>query len=471
MRFYTYSAPGVRDTSQLTEEIFSDYKECGFNTLMLTGENKYNGEGWGNSNAKKCFDLAKKVGIKEIILDDWRIYELSMYGDKLVGDGDEYKFQSTDQLDEYVKTCLAEYINEPLFLGIRLHDEPFYDLLTSYGLVYRSVKRVAKTLGRNNLYIQINMNPMITDIYAKLCPNKDKDMADAYEYYIDQVFKATGADRLAVDNYPFRTDLYGGRFLDGYYKCFQILRKKCDEYGAEMSFVLQSFEMYHKTKTWGRAGYRRIWTLNQMMMQMNNALGFGVRDISFYTYVTHGSSPESVWRSEDGCSFITNSGEKTHIYNYGKLAIEHAQKLAPTLFNYDYIGSNLTLGKGMEKYSFCYIGCGDNQKADGSMSKSEFDNSYKSKTVKSIDFNKDILLTTELENKNDGTVLCTFQNVLDHIFQTELKAMKLKVDFGKERKKAKYFDGDKFIEIELVDGVFETDLAIGEAAYVIPLKI
>ena len=125
----------------------------------------------------------------------------------------------------------------------------------------------------------------------------------------------------------------------------------------------------------------------------------------------------------------------------------------------------------MEKYSFCYIGCGDNQKADGSMSMSEFDNSYKSKTVKSIDFNKDILLTTELENKNDGTVLCTFQNVLDHIFQTDLKAMKLKVDFGKEHKKAKYFDGDKFIKIELVDGVFETDLAIGEAAYVIPLKI
>ena len=470
MRFYTYSAPAVRDKEQLTEEIFRDYKECGFNTLMLTGENRYLGDGWANSQTKKCFDLAKKVGINEIIFDDWRIYELSMFGDKLVGEGNEYKFQSTLELDAYIKDCMSEYVNEELFLGLRLHDEPFYNILKSYGLVYRSVKRAAKELGRENLYIQINMNPMITDIYNKLCPEKDKDMSDAYEYYIDQVFKATGADRLAVDNYPFRTDLYGGRFLDGYYRCFQVLRKKCDEYGAEMSFVLQSFEIYHKTKTWGRAGYRRISTLNQMMLQMNSALGFGARDLSFYTYVTHGSSPESVWRSEDGCSFITNSGEKTHIYNYGKIAIQHAQSLSETLFNYDYIGSNLRLHKDMEKYSFCYIGCGDNEKADGTKSKSEFDNSYQSKTVKSIEFNKDILLTTELKNNQDGTVLHMFQNVVDHIFQTDVKAMKLKVDFGVEYKNAKYFDGKRFINIPLENGKFSTELVVGEAAWIIPLK-
>lgn len=469
MRFYAYSAPGVRDSAQLTEEIFRDYRECGFNTLMLTGKNAYHGGGWEASNTKQCFELAKKVGIKEIIFDDWRIYELSMFGDKLVGDGADFKFKSTDELDSYVKECMLEYADEPLFLGLRLHDEPFYEILGSYGLVYRSVKRVAKSIGKDNVYIQINMNPMITDIYGKICPNKDKDYAEAYEYYIDCVFRATGADRLAVDNYPFRTDLYGGRFLDGYFKCFQILIKKCKEYKAEFSFVLQSFEMYHKTKTWGRAGYRRIVTPNMMMLQTNAALGFGVRDISFYTYVTHGSSEQSVWRSEDGCSFITNSGEKTHVYNFGKIAISHAQNLSNTLFKYDYVGSNLRLDKEMEKYAFCYLGCGDLDKADGSKSKSEFDNSYESKTVKKVEFNKDILLSTEFENKDDGTILCMFENVVDHIFQTDLRPMKLSVEFGKEYKKAKIFNGEVF-ETVAIDGLIETELNVGEALWVIPIK-
>ena len=209
MRFYTYGAPGTRTDDLRTEEVIRDYKECGFNVLPLFGLNHYDGEGWENSNAKKCFEICKKVGIKELFLDDWRIYKLSMYGDKLIGEDEDCKFKSREELDSFVRECMKEYIHEDLLLGFRLHDEPFFDLLKSYSETYRSVKRVAKEFGKENVYIQINLNPMIPNVYDKLCPKRDKEITVAYEEYIDTFLKETGADRLCVDNYPFRTNIQG----------------------------------------------------------------------------------------------------------------------------------------------------------------------------------------------------------------------------------------------------------------------
>ena len=58
MRFYTYGAPGPKTDDLRTEEVIRDYKECGFNVLPLFGLNHYDGEGWENSNAKKCFEIS-----------------------------------------------------------------------------------------------------------------------------------------------------------------------------------------------------------------------------------------------------------------------------------------------------------------------------------------------------------------------------------------------------------------------------
>ena len=470
MRIYTYSAPGRSDEAQLIEEIFRDYKDCGFNVIMLTGDNRYNGEGWANSRTKKCFDLAKKVGIKEVIFDDFRLFDLSYYKEPLIGNGEKSKFKSRDELDAYVKDCLSEYIDEELFAGLRLGDEPLYDSLDAYGEVYRSIKRVAKQLGKDNIYLQINMIPMFADSFHMCCPKKDKTLTESYAHYLDCVFKATGADRLSVDNYPFRTNQLGGYFLEGYYKCFQIIREKCNEYGAEMSFVLQSFEWCHKTKPWGRAGFRRIASLNEMMLQLNSALGFGTRDLSFYTYLTQNIPEEDMWRSEDGSSFVTNAAEKTAIYYYGQAAISYAQKLSDTLFSYDYIGSNLRFSHRKEKYKSSYLSCGEYVMADGTKpTYEEFDNSFASKVVKNVEFNNDILLSTEFIGK-DGTSLCMFENVIDHIFQDDIRPMKITVDFGKDYKKAKYFDGNGFVEASLSDGRFSFHLSMGEALWIIPIE-
>lgn len=469
MRFYTYGAPGTRTDDLRTEDVIRDYKECGFNVFPLFGLNHYDGEGWENSNAKKCFTLCKKIGIKELFLDDWRIYKLSMYGDKLIGDDSDCKFKSTDELDDYVRECMKEYIHEDNLLGFRLHDEPFCDLLKSYAQTYHSVKRVAKEFGRENVYIQINLNPMITNIYERLCPERNKEIDVAYEEYIDAFLKETGADRLCVDNYPFRTDIHGGRFLDGYYRCFQILQKKCKQYNAEFGFVLQSFEMVHKRIPSATAGYRRLTTLNQMMLQMNSALGFGVREISFYTYLTMYSDNESAWRAEDGSSFLGYNNDKTHIYEFGKIAIAYAKALNKTLVNYQFNGAKILVSEGAKDYSKYYLGCGEYKKADGSLGHAEFDNSFKPSVIKNASISKDILLVCEHQN-SDGNIIYMFENVSDHIFQKDLKSMSFSVEFAKEIKKAKIFDGEKFNDIELNDACYQTELAVGEATWIMLIK-
>ena len=99
----------------------------------------------------------------------------------------------------------------------------------------------------------------------------------------------------------------------------------------------------------------------------------------------------------------------------------------------------------------------------------EFDNSFASKVVKNVEFNNDILLSTEFIGK-DGTSLCMFENVIDHIFQDDIRPMKITVDFGKDYKKAKYFDGNGFVEASLSDGRFSFNLSMGEALWIIPIE-
>lgn len=467
MRFYTYSAPATRDENQLREEVFQDYADCGLNVLMLTGENQFCGGVWKGSRTQKCFELAQKAGIKEIILDDRRIRDLSGKKQSLIGSDRE--FESEENLDEFVKTCLSDYIGEKLFLGLRLVDEPFADSFTACAETYRSIKRVAKSLGKADIYVHINLNPLCNLVYERLCPQKDKDIYTAYEEYIDSFLKLSGADLISVDNYPFKTDLYGGSFLTGYYACLQILSKKCREYGVKLAFVLQSFERRHKTKAYATIGNRRVLNINMMMLQMNSVLGFGAQDISFFTYNTFFTEENSAWSSLDGSAFITSDGEKTHIYELAKSAISYAQKLSDTLSSYSHVGANIYLHESVKNLRANYLGCGDYEMENGGFIESEFDNSYKPSCIEKVSFDKDILLVSEFESV-DGNSLFTFQNVIDPIYKTDIRTMGVEIAFSREYGFAKVYDGEKFVVTPLENSVYKTQLSAGEAVWLIPIK-
>ena len=471
MDFYTYGAPGAYDSELCQEEIWREYAECGLNVMFLTGNNSYYGGGWENSQAKKCFDIARNIGVDKVILHDERIVELIVGDDTLVGSGEEYKFQSEAELDAYVKQCMQEYAHEKGLYGIRLKDEPQMQHLKSCGQVYRSVKRVAKDLGFDYFYILMNLLPLVGDYPVVTIPDgKERTITEEYEYYLDAFMKETGADTLAVDNYPFRPRYSGGIFMLGYYSCFQIMRKVCDKYHAKMSFVLQSFEMIHKTKPEATAGFRRITTANEMMLQMNSALGFGVREIAFFTYVTKTGAEIPNYRSADGSAFVTNTGTKTRIYEFAKSAIADAKKLENILFAYDFKGAKLFLHETCnEECPGLYLGGAEFTTLGGTRKGAEFDNSYIPQWCKKITHDRDIMLVTEFEKEGENPHMMMIQNVLDIVYKVDLIPMKATVEF-ENCNCVKAFKHGEWKEIELLNGIYETELAVGEAVYVIPFS-
>ena len=474
MNFYTYSAPGTAIPPKelgedlCREDVWKEYVDCGFNMFMLTGDNGYNGEGWQESRTKKCFDFAKKLGIQRVIFDDNRIMSLIDLKDKLVGEQEDCRFSSEAELDTFIENCMVEYIQQENFYGLRLKDEPNLNYVKAYGEVYRSIKRVAKKLGKDYIYIQVNLLPLEGD-YTFVLPGWEGSVAEAYEYYLDEYFKATCADIISIDNYPFRYSYTGGVFLLGYYICFQIFRKMCDKYNATMSFALQSFEMIHKTKPEATAGYRRITNMQEMMLQTDSALGFGVRDMSFYTYVTM-KEPTLPYRSSDGSACITWKGKKTRIYEFVKAAIAHAKRLEDVLFAYDFKGAKLSVDAACsDECRTRYLGDALLTSHVGAKKGAIFDNSYCLRGAKKITHNRDIMLVTEFEKEGKNPYLIMVQNVLDFVYKTDMAPMHVRVDFD-GYKTVNVFKNEQWEQVELVDGVYEADLVIGEAIYLIPKK-
>lgn len=484
MDFYGFSAPGtgVNADGLRTEKAWKDYFDCGFNVMNLTGKNSYCGEGWQGSNTQKCFEFAKNLGVKKIMMDDSRIYDLADdYKDKLVGESEDCRFKTEEELDAFIEECMKEYIFDPLFYGLRLRDEPQYCHLKAYGETYRSIKRVAKKLGKDYVHIDMNLLPISSDVY-RVCPElKELTATELYTRYVEDYLRVTEANCISVDNYPYHLTPYGGRFFEGYYSNFQILKRVCDKYNAKMIFTLATFEMEAPDEG-GLAGYRRVVNVNEMMLQMNSALGFGAQEITFYTYVTMALSQKSPFLSRDGSSCITSDGTKTWIWHYTKATIQHAKKLEKVLEEYAFKGAKILLHESVKdiEIPYCadlpenlrtvesyYLSSWPKKMPDGSVTTADFDNSYSADRIKGIEFDKDVLLYTHFENKRDSSQMFMFLNINDKSYKFNPASMKLKVDFGSNVDKIKMLKENDFEEVEIPNGTLKTELSQGEAVWVI----
>ena len=485
MNLYAWSAPGtgVNADELRNEEVWKGYFESGLNVMNLTGKNGYDGKGWEKSTTKKCFDIAEKLGVKKIMLDDMRIYELVEYKDKLIGNDPDCRFSSESEMDDFVEECMKDYIYHPCFYGLRLRDEPIYSHLKAYGESYRSIMRVAKKLGKDYVHINMNLLPM-DGVVCRLCPELSHlNATGIYTRYIEDYIKVTGTKWLSVDNYPYHLSDNGGRFYEGYYSTFQITKRVCDKYGVNFVFAVASFEMESPDGK-GLAGYRRITDVNEMFLQVNSALGFGAREITFYTYVTMLNNSAS-YLSRDGSSFINGDGTKTWVYNYSKEVIEHIKKLEKVVFEYDWKGAKIYLHKSAKAVNVphikdlpenlanveaSYLSSWPIPNNNGGYTTADFDNSYEFKKIKNIEYDKDILLVSHFEKQGENPNMYMFENIIDRCYKTNPSSMKLKVDFGINVKKLHVLKDKDFEVVELNNGIFNTDLSRGEAVWVIPVE-
>lgn len=453
--FYAYGNPGCyskpdnKDGSATTAKQWKDYLDCGFNVMFLGGNNMWQGDG---TITKKCFAFAKELGVKKVLIRDERLYA-EILGNKVAPVkslvGENCKFATQSELDDYVKNCLSDYINEEAFIGLSFMDEPNYESANAYGQLYRSVKRAGAKLGKPDIHIQTMIEGKHRVAWRSFAKGGtlDENYAKFFRAYTDGIGKL---DFLGTDLYPFKLDNDGEtpRFMDGYFNALKIFVDYCKNTDTEFGFVLQSYELvgnYYPLAT------HRLYSLNEMMLQINVALGLRAGTIMFYTYEDFGSMEDTGYRSYGEGSMISADGRKTEYYRWTQLGIVYAKKAEEFLNGYKYAGCRLFVSPKAENLRETLYAYGFK---DDEM-----------KEIVSVDCDRHVLFVTEM--KKDENTAFMILNAYDDALCNELyEASEVNVCFDKEVGQIEVYRNGVTKRLKIEDGSYRDRLIPGEAIFV-----
>lgn len=425
-----------------TVKRFKEYKNVGFNISLLQHENTYNGEKWEGSACKKCMDAAYKAGIEKVIVSDGRLKALCEEK-LLVGEGG--KFQTEEELENYIRDCTAPYRSHPAFYGVQLFDEPEFGKLKEYAHTYRAIKKLFP-----DMEVQCNLLNMCA---PRLLATQPTDPYTDYANYLDYFAKESGIDYLMTDEYAFRRNNVIGEYT---MPTYQILAQKCQELGKELRLVMQSFSQegaaIYDGKLHGGVAWRRM-TEKDMYWQMNLAMGFGCKEFSFFTYFTkqHKSFIGRVGSDGvDGAAFVNLDGTRTKLYYYTKRIIGEMLAFEQTLVKYNFDSAYFFFPKGKTAADF-----------------NQTKNAYlKDGCPISVKTAKSPVIVTELKNdKNRMFMVENIGNTIDELLYGQ-RASKVEIDLGDLAKNAKFFVRGKQVQRKTENGKFRETMHCGDAIFI-----
>ncbi len=478
--FLAYSPPnkGVYQFSNSTDivelgpdlrtvEGYTVYKDAGFNMLMLSGTAAYDGEvPFEQSETCRAWDNALKAGLNRMIVNDRRIRDLIERKGALINENGSIK--NEQELKEVVKTYLSDYATKEGFYGIILRDEPDYTYVKSIGWVCEAIRQAAKELGHEDIYLNLNLLPY-DNVYSRFgAEGQYESMGEAYEGYVRSFLEATKLDRISVDVYAFRAKGISGQF----YSTAQLFRRLADEYGVEVSFCLQSFQMF----TGSTMNYRMV-DKNDMFFEIYTLMSFGFDQFAYYTYSNPDKETSGHWPNNS--SFVNVDGSLSNIYYYGQEVMANAQAMSDIILNYKHLGSKFYMAKlanfDNSPYLAAPAGVVKIFDEDGNVhtksSSLKFDNTYEFKHINKVDFDNDVVYIAEMFDDDNQLYMYMVQNVINPIYgEVGRTAENVKVTFeGDFTYVAELKDGN-LNYVKLKDGVYEKTLSAGHAVYLIPLK-
>lgn len=431
-----------------TAKRYKEYLDCGFNMVQVRGENSYKGEEWESSNCRLVFEEALKAGCDKLLVTDGRFDTWIRDERDLVGEG--RRFATEAELDEAVAECVAPYCNREGFYGIQLFDEPMYDQFPAYGQIMRSLKRILP-----NVYIQSNLLPMTApekllmpqetyqaDVATDKIATEQISRLDIYKKYVEDFQAITGADNIHFDEYPFRREyIISGNTLPNY----QLVAGICKEKGLDFRVVLQSF-----AHVWNGNHQNRRITESDMYWQTNLAMGFGVSEYSFYTYM---AKPDFKYKDGafgelDGAAFINLDGSKTALYTYTKRIISEMKKFSSVARKYDYCSSHVVTEAGKTCRDFDWT-------------KFLYEDE---KCPVEVTVDKGVSLITRQTNGDDELYMFeNIGNVRDELFD-HVPPMQLKATLP-DGEKHFYFRGEKLEVLPDENGAYTFSLKVGDAVF------
>lgn len=441
-----------------TQERYAEYKDAGFNVLLIQGNEPYKGEGFETSILKRTMDRAYAAGIEKVIVYDSRIYALSAAETPIVGEGK--KFATEDELVEFIRTCLADYKDHPAFFGVMLVDEPFYDVLPQAALTYKACEKAL-----DGIYVQLNLLPLDNTASSGRFQDPDGEFAslnvyDQYELYLRQFCEWSGCDRICMDSYPIRQYTRSGEaseyyILDTHLRNLRILNKVAKEFNCKLDAVAQTMGM---GKLSGDTVYLKSPDRSEMYWQMNAYMGFGIKTFSSFTYWN--KQQNSVDNEfYDGSAYITRTGERTALYYSMQKIHGEMQEFAPVLLNFDYCGMRYYYTKPTS-YSTLHLSSafGADEEQD------EF-----SELVGVQVGTSQMAMVTELKDENNGRYMYMLMNPqAPSNAKFSSVSLNATLDFGSKYKAVKIWYKGKSSLAPLVNGKIDFDLSAGYAVYVMP---
>ncbi len=424
---------------------YKEYKDVGFNILLLQHTNSYSGEDFETSACKVCMDNAYKAGIDRVIVSDTRLKDLCAEKELV---GENGRFKTFNELSDYIDECVAPYRLHPAFYGVQLFDEPQWYKLKAYAIVHKLIQEKG-IVPQSNL-----LNLCAPQMLAENPTNPEKD----YEDYLNYFAKNSGCDYLMTDEYPFRR----GRSISAYtLPTYEVLAKVCKEHKIELRLVMQSFSQEGVVANANKPGeveggvaWRRM-TEKDMYYQMNLAMGFGCKEYSFFTYFTKFSrvfnGPRAVSDGIDGAAFINLDGTRTKLYYYTKKVIKEMKQFESVLLNYDFEKAYYFVPKGKTNKDFEVL-----ERIE-----------IKDDCPISVSTKEDPYVVTEMIGKSGGKMFMVenLANTMDELIDGK-KAKKVTVNLGKLADGAKFYYKGKLKNIAVNNEKITLKLSAGQALFI-----
>lgn len=325
---------------------------------------------------------------------------------------DTTRFADRAALDTYVKGQLESYSSYEAFLGVMLGDEPSYHNAYCYGEIYQSIKRVMP-----ECYVQYNLLPLEQSIstiqyrYPGLTSSSSTaDIENAYKQYVELFVDALGTDYIQYDDYPFKSATEGSWFWETTtpyidntsLRNIQLIAEIAKERGLDVKVVTQAAVMRSGGSD-GNVVIRQV-TENDARWLNNYLMGFGVKQINYFTYWTKSANSSSGEWFDDGGSFVNRDGSTTAVYDVMKMIMAENDSFSKVIGYFDYNESKVVGSNNDSNLNNDHITWNNSAvvNADASF-----------RLVSSVTTDKEFTLVTELYDKENYNYMYMVMNTID----------------------------------------------------------
>ena len=464
--YYLDDAKYYVGESFMTLEQYQMYKDVGMTivypqSILKIDIKNDRQKGW--EKAKAEIDKFASIGMNKVTLYDEDLAWLGLNNYKnepLVGEG--MRFATYDELDEYVYCLVSLYADYPGVYGVALADEPKYKAVEAYGEVYNSILRVNEKYGYN-LYPDYNLNPLNLNafVYDEYYPHVEgtgeadavtgkasfEDGMARYKAYIEGYMDSLNPSAIQYDDYPLRN----GYLSDTYLPCMEYVAGVARDRNIKFHMVAQTFGMYSS----GSLSMRKL-TQQGANWLNNTMLGFGVSEISYFTYYTNSESKTDGESFIDNMSFVDLYGKPTNIYYMMKEIIANNQKFAPTVLQFDYKKSGI--------FTKLPLNFGDRHIRNMEANVQTYDK------VKSVSVNKECAMVNELYDAENDRYMYMAMNIVDPDYQGSLVYQTITLEFAPEYKYALVYKNGEPSLYKLKNNRLDIKGAPGDASFVIPFN-